>query len=112
MLSPLGGGIDFVVVTSSRPGLGRIANARQIISEYCAGSTDPVFPSAARIAVRVIIKCLNKVSCMVSPLYAFLFFLFQQVLYFDIMSLLDMYTVCVYTFEGNQKLELQSVLLH
>lgn len=73
VLSPLGGGIDFVVVTSSQPVLWGIARARQIISECCAGSTDPVFLSAARIAVRIILKCLSKVSCMVSPLPTFPF---------------------------------------
>lgn len=73
-----------------------IANAQQIISEYCAGSTDPVFPSAARIAVRVIFKCLNKVSCMVSPLSAyFLFFLFGHVLHFNVEFTSHVQCVCV-----------------
>lgn len=83
-----------------------IANAQQIISEYCAGSTDPVFPSAARIAVRVIFKCLNKVSCMVSPLSAYFLFFFLDTYCISALSLLHMYSVCVYTFKSNQQPEL------
>lgn len=84
-----------------------IANAWQKISDCCAGSTHPVFPSAARIAVRVILKRINKVSCIIFPLSAsFLFFLFRQVLHFSVVSLPDMYTVCVYTFKSNQQLEM------